>query len=135
VHAPDSRPSRGAFGALLLQHRASAGLSQSELGELAGLSSRGISDLERGLRRWPHPATVRRLADALALDADERAAFVAAARHGRTPAARSQPTVVVFVDLAELTESERKLVARLAHERAAHQREAFGRLTPEGSTT
>jgi transcriptional regulator with XRE-family HTH domain len=114
-----SRPSRGAFAALLLQHRASAGLSQSELGELAVLSSRGISDLERGLRRWPHPATVRRLADALDLDADERAAFVAAAWHGRTPAAKNQPTVVVFVDLAELTDSERKLVARLAHERAA----------------
>ena len=119
MHATASRPSRGVFAALLLQHRASAGLSQSELGELAGLSSRGISDLERGLRRWPHPATVRRLADALALDTEDRAAFVAAARHGHAPAAKSQPTVVVFVNLAELTESERKLVARLAHERAA----------------
>jgi transcriptional regulator with XRE-family HTH domain len=118
MHATASRPSRGAFGALLLQHRASAGLSQFELGERAGLSSRGISDLERGQRRWPHPATVRRLADALDLDTQERAAFVAAARHERTPAARSQPALVVFVDLADLTEAERKLVARLAHERA-----------------
>jgi DNA-binding XRE family transcriptional regulator len=36
------------FGALLQQHRTVAGLSQEELAERAGLSRRGISDLERG---------------------------------------------------------------------------------------
>src|SRR5947209_2906721 len=44
------------FGALLQRHRLAAGLSQEELAERAGLSRRGISDLERRERRrrtWP----------------------------------------------------------------------------------
>jgi transcriptional regulator with XRE-family HTH domain len=43
----------GSFGALLRVHRKAAGLSQKELAEVAGLSRRGISDLERGVRRRP----------------------------------------------------------------------------------
>jgi transcriptional regulator with XRE-family HTH domain len=59
------------------------GLSQEELAERAGLSRRGISDLERGTRRAPYPATVRRLAEALSLNEAERAAFhVAAGNRG-----------------------------------------------------
>jgi transcriptional regulator with XRE-family HTH domain len=61
-----------AVGALLQRHRVAAGLSQEALAERAGLSRRGISDLERGKRRVPHPATARRLADALKLDAPTR---------------------------------------------------------------
>jgi len=45
---------------------------------MAGLTARGISDLERGERRRPHPHTVRALADALDLPEDERAALFAA---------------------------------------------------------
>lgn len=72
---------------MLLRYRLAAGLSQEELAERAGLSRRGISDLERGVRRAPYPATVRRLTAALGLDATERAALhsavrVAAVRHG-----------------------------------------------------
>jgi non-specific serine/threonine protein kinase len=67
------------FGALLQEYRATAGLSQEELAERAGLSRRGISDLERGERRTPHPTTVRRLAKALSLDHVRRAALVASA--------------------------------------------------------
>ena len=70
----------GSFAALLHQYRASAGLSQEDLAEQAGLSRRGISGLERGERRWPHQATVRRLAAALNLDAVERAALLASAQ-------------------------------------------------------
>jgi predicted ATPase/DNA-binding NarL/FixJ family response regulator/transcriptional regulator with XRE-family HTH domain len=70
----------GAFGALLQQYRLAAGFSQEELAERARLSRRGISDLERGQRRLPHPATVRRLADALNLTAPERAALLASPR-------------------------------------------------------
>jgi len=50
------------------------------LAERAGLSVRGLSDLERGLRRLPHPATLRRLSDALDLDAAQRADLLAAAQ-------------------------------------------------------
>jgi hypothetical protein len=57
-----------------------AGLSQEELAERAGLSQRGISDLERGRRRLPHPATVRRLAEALGVTQGERASLLGAAR-------------------------------------------------------
>jgi non-specific serine/threonine protein kinase len=56
-----------------------AGLSQEELAERAGLSRRGISDLERGARRAPHPATARRLAEALCLSQTEHAAFLVSA--------------------------------------------------------
>ena len=61
---------------LLRQYRVAVGLSQEELAERAGLSKRGISDLERGTRRMPHPATVRQLAAALNLDDVDRAALL-----------------------------------------------------------
>jgi predicted ATPase/DNA-binding XRE family transcriptional regulator len=78
---------RGSFAAVLREYRARAGLSQEELAERAGMSRRGVADLERGARRLPHPATVRRLADALALSPDQRASLQSAAvstRHDPT---------------------------------------------------
>jgi len=74
----------GRFGALLQWQRRAAGLSQKELAERAGLSRRGISDLERGERRTPYPATVRRLVEALGLEGTQRAALVAAASQQTT---------------------------------------------------
>ena len=68
------------FGDLLKRFRLAAGLSQEELAERAGLSPRGVSDLERGARTNPRPGTVRLLADTLALTRDERASFLAAAQ-------------------------------------------------------
>ena len=67
------------FGALLKQHRRAANLTQEALAERAGASARSISDLERGLSRTPHPATVALLAQALSLTGEEYAAFLAAA--------------------------------------------------------
>ena len=55
------------FADVLRQLRTAAALSQEELAERAGVSLRGISDLERGVRRSPHLITVRLLADALGL--------------------------------------------------------------------
>jgi predicted ATPase/DNA-binding XRE family transcriptional regulator len=72
--------SRPSFGAVLRQLRSAATLSQEQLAERAGLSRRGISDLERDLRQAPRLETVRLLAGALALGAQDRAALVAAAR-------------------------------------------------------
>src|SRR5437867_3108157 len=68
------------FGELLRRHRLAAGLTQDALARQAGLSARGIADLERGARRSPYPATVQRLADALQLDRTQRASLVTAAR-------------------------------------------------------
>lgn len=60
------------FADCLRHLRQSAGLSQMELANRAGVSLRGISDLERGVRRAPHLTTVRLLADALELDDADR---------------------------------------------------------------
>jgi LuxR family transcriptional regulator, maltose regulon positive regulatory protein len=68
------------FGALLRRYRVAAGLSQEALAERAQMSARGISDLERGLRRFPQPATVMQLMDALELEPADRAALEAVSR-------------------------------------------------------
>ena len=67
-----------AFGEVLRHYRVAAGLTQAELAERAGLSERGVSDLERGLKHRPHKDTVRLLATALGLAGTTRAAFEAA---------------------------------------------------------
>ena len=74
------RAERASFGEVLRRLRSGAALSQETLAERAGLSKRGISDLERGARRAPRLETVRLLADALALGEHERADLLAAAR-------------------------------------------------------
>jgi len=68
------------FGPLLRRYREAAGLTQEELAVRAGLSARGISDLERGRRQTPRLETVRLLAEALALPLHQRALLEAAAR-------------------------------------------------------
>lgn len=72
--------SRTGLGLLLRRYRAAAGLSQEGLAARAGLSTRAISDLERGLHRAPHGDTLDRLAAALALSAQQHAVMLAAAR-------------------------------------------------------
>src|SRR5690242_18608597 len=72
---------RPTFGDLVRRYRERAGLSQEALAERAGLSPRGLLYLERGVRR-PYPDTLRRLADALSLDAEEREALAMAVRLG-----------------------------------------------------
>jgi class 3 adenylate cyclase len=78
-----------AFGELLRHARQAAGLTQSELAERAGLSVRGINDLERGVRRTPRRDTVVLLAQALRLSDEEYAAFSEAARRSGEPTARA----------------------------------------------
>jgi transcriptional regulator with XRE-family HTH domain/tetratricopeptide (TPR) repeat protein len=68
------------FGPVLRRFRTAAALSQEALAERAGLSLRGVSDLERGVHRTPHLATIGMLADALALGPEDRQALLAAAR-------------------------------------------------------
>ncbi len=77
-----TNPDRGAppkFGELLRGYRVSAGLTQEALAEKAGLSARGLSDLERGLRRRPHAETVRRFVAALGLHGEDQSRFEACA--------------------------------------------------------
>jgi tetratricopeptide (TPR) repeat protein/DNA-binding XRE family transcriptional regulator len=68
------------FAELLRRLRADAGLTQETLAERAGVSSRSISDLERGINKTARRDTTRLLADALNLSGTARAGFEAAAR-------------------------------------------------------
>ena len=87
------------FGALLRRTRTAAALSQEALAERAGISARAVGDLERGVHHAPRLETVRLLADALALDAQDRAALLAAARPDlpTAPPSPERPTRPMFL--------------------------------------
>ncbi|MFG1647100.1 helix-turn-helix domain-containing protein, partial [Amycolatopsis sp. NPDC049252] len=80
------------FGARLRRLRRAAGLTQEALAEKSGLSGQAVGALERGDRRFPQRATLDRLADALELSGDDRAAFTAAAARPTGP--KPEPGVV-----------------------------------------
>jgi predicted ATPase/DNA-binding XRE family transcriptional regulator len=82
----DAGPPR-AFGALLRQYRIASGLTQEALAERAGLSVRGLSDLERGARHLPYRDTVHRLTAALGLTPEQTERLLKAVRRvGVAPA-------------------------------------------------
>ena len=70
---------------LLKSLRVTAGLTQEQLAEAAGVSARSVSDLERGINRTARRDTARLIADALGLSGAIRELFEATAR-GTTPA-------------------------------------------------
>jgi transcriptional regulator with XRE-family HTH domain len=78
--AADGGPGAG-FGSLLRSYRTAACLTQEEVARRSGLSVRALSDMERGHTAKPLSRSVRLLADALDLDAGQRARLVAAV-HG-----------------------------------------------------
>src|SRR6266699_2713444 len=63
------------FGELLRQLRLEAGLTQEELAQAAKLSTRSISDLERGVNQTARRDTARLLAGALDLNGARRTGF------------------------------------------------------------
>src|SRR5580693_4561025 len=71
------------FAGLLRELRVKAQLTQEELAEAAGLSTRTVSDLERGVNRRAQKDTARLLADALRLIGPVRAQFEG--RRGAAP--------------------------------------------------
>jgi transcriptional regulator with XRE-family HTH domain len=73
------------FAGLLRQLRLEARLTQEELAEAARLSSRSISDLERGIHRTARKDTAILLADAFGMAGQLRQVFVAAARGKAEP--------------------------------------------------
>jgi predicted ATPase/DNA-binding CsgD family transcriptional regulator/transcriptional regulator with XRE-family HTH domain len=81
------------FGELLRRYRTAAGLTQEELAERAGLSIRGISDLERGARGLPRKDTLQLLLSALDLSPADHAALVAAARRSAASSPRRERAV------------------------------------------
>jgi tetratricopeptide (TPR) repeat protein/transcriptional regulator with XRE-family HTH domain len=76
------------FAGVLRQLRTGVRLTQEELAAAAGLSTRSVSDLERGVVTTPHKDTVRLLADALQLSGWARVQFEAASR-GRAGTVRA----------------------------------------------
>jgi transcriptional regulator with XRE-family HTH domain len=82
------------FGVLLRRYRITAGLSQEALAARASLSTRTISDLERGINRTPHYDTLELLTKALSLPSQQRALLQASARPEVTPTVLASPTVL-----------------------------------------
>ena len=76
------------FGTLLQRYRLAAGLSQEALAERAGMSTHGVSALERGYRRTPQRSTLALLMRALALNDEQRGEFEAVATPSRAPRGR-----------------------------------------------
>jgi predicted ATPase/DNA-binding XRE family transcriptional regulator len=72
-----------AFGALLRDHRQSAGYSQEALAERAGLSAGAIAALEQGIRRAPYRDTVEALVKALDLAGSALGEFESSAAAAR----------------------------------------------------
>jgi predicted ATPase/transcriptional regulator with XRE-family HTH domain len=101
------------FGTLLRRYREAAGITQEALAERAGLSVRGISDLERGVRQSPRRETVDLLAVALALPPHKRALLEAAAR----PMTSAEPPDALSVPPHNLPAALSPLVGR---ERETH---------------
>jgi predicted ATPase/transcriptional regulator with XRE-family HTH domain len=109
------------FGDLLRRHRLAAGLTQEALAERAGLSKRGISDLERGARTRPQRETLHLLVEALGLSGAQLATFVAAprqwspGRHGSAVAASDPlPWVRLPVPLDALVGREHEVATVVA---------------------
>jgi transcriptional regulator with XRE-family HTH domain len=78
------------LGKRLRRYRRAADQTQEELAERAGLSVRGLSDLERGARRAPRRETLDALAEALDLSPDDRADLIATASRAATSGRRSR---------------------------------------------
>src|SRR5690349_3221246 len=105
------------FGELLRRYRIAENLTQEELAERAGLSARGISDLERGARGLPRKDTLQLLLQALDLSEEDRAALVAAARRSPTPISRVDQIgrhVILPVPLTPLIGREAEVAAASA---------------------
>jgi predicted ATPase/transcriptional regulator with XRE-family HTH domain len=97
-----------------------AGLTQAQLAERAGLSARGISDLERGLKQRPCKDTLDLLIAALGLSPADQAHLRAAVRwEGRqrrneTPTLVALPPQVVPADAAHLPIQPTSFIGRTA---------------------
>ncbi len=96
------------FEILLRRARRQSGLTQEELSERSGLSTRAISDIERGICRVPRKGTLDLLADALALSQQDRDTWYAARRRfgarrverlspRRAPSEIKLPTIPTYV--------------------------------------
>src|SRR5437660_1432858 len=101
------------FAGLLRRLRTRAGLTQEELASAARVSTRSVSDLERGINRTARKDTAGLLAEALGLLGAAMEAFEAVAT-GRAPADGFGPAGGTAIqalprDIASFTGREREL--------------------------
>lgn len=101
------------FAELLGRFRHATGMTQEALAERAGISTRGISDLERGVKRRPQRETVRRLLAALDLSPQERDAFTSAARLQNDSASLARATPRNVRPLSNLPLPSTPLIGRM----------------------
>ncbi len=81
------------FGSRLKRLRKAAGLTQEELAEVAGISVRGLSDLERGVIGAPRLETLALLAKALHLSMDDLSDLQGEAPNRQGPLASPFPVI------------------------------------------
>src|SRR5438067_282982 len=87
------------FGELLRRRRLEGGLTQAALAERAGISTRALQDLERGVSH-PHRDTLLRVVRALELSVEDEIAFTSSVapplrpRRLRGEGAFSEPRVI-----------------------------------------
>ena len=114
-----------AFGDLLRYYRQSAGLTQQQLAEQAGLSVHGIQKLERGATH-PYRHTARRLTAALHLEGERKSQFEAtvgpvhrraAVPHASAPADQHHNLPVPLTSLVGRDDATRDLVRQLGRTR------------------
>src|SRR5580658_7368497 len=104
--------SGGTLAQLLRRLRLNAGLTQEELAEAAGVSTRSVSDLERGINLTARKDTARLLADALQLVGPVRVGFEAAARGRLVPGGAGAPAAATRTlprDVSSFTGRQRQL--------------------------
>jgi predicted ATPase/DNA-binding XRE family transcriptional regulator len=99
------------FALALKQVRQAHGMTQEALAAQSGVSVRSISDLERGISRFPHKDTVQLLVDALDLAPAEAQQLFALARSTKVPAS----------DATAMTETELPFIGRDDELRAIHE--------------
>lgn len=81
---------------MLRRARRAAGLTQEELAERAGLSVRGVSDIERGARQSPRRDTIALLGKALGLTEDELRSWIQTVRARNRKPGVTSPSLVLF---------------------------------------
>jgi predicted ATPase/transcriptional regulator with XRE-family HTH domain len=114
---------------LLREHRTRSGMTQEELAAAAEISTRSVSDLERGITRTARRDTVARLVAALGLTADAAELFAAVARRrtSRSGPTQAGPSPKRFADGAPARDEP-------GHSHGGHE-EALGSRLPVASTS
>ena len=97
------------------------GLTQEALAERAGLSVRGISDLERGVNRTPRRDTLALLEEALQPTAEaDRAAFVAAEAMTRAVYRAAEPGIALLRLAQGRTDAALAIIRRATDEASGY---------------